>query len=209
VNLFSGSVILDRKRESIGANRISIRMRNNIANIRFNVPSGEKIPHTYYITLPNGSVNKYTFALEHTDGKGFLIPKKEINFRFPMNSDGTYLLELLREDGTAYVNMPLFRGRVWPVIDVFTKEQMNLVISDRKKVINDVLTRLNILRSEQKKSLLMLDSELSKIAQAKVDDFVARKYPPAHRDIDGNFIGDFAKKRGFALTPPYAENIAS
>jgi uncharacterized protein YkwD len=56
---------------------------------------------------------------------------------------------------------------------------------------------------------LVLDPELTNIAQAKVDDIINRGYTPAHKDPDGNYIDDFARKRGFNPPGTIGENIAA
>ncbi len=53
---------------------------------------------------------------------------------------------------------------------------------------------------------LILDDNISKLAQMKVDDMIARKYQE-HRDPDGNYIDGFAQKRGFSFDGNIAENI--
>lgn len=57
------------------------------------------------------------------------------------------------------------------------------------------------------KDMVVLDSELTRLAQMKADDMVARGYA-AHRDPDGNYIDGFATKRGFDLQSALGENIA-
>ena len=59
----------------------------------------------------------------------------------------------------------------------------------------------------QNKDMLVLDSELTRLAQMKADDMVTRGYA-AHRDPDGNYIDGFATKRGFDLQSALGENIA-
>lgn len=59
----------------------------------------------------------------------------------------------------------------------------------------------------QGSDMLTLDAELTRLAQMKADDMVARGYQ-AHRDPDGNYIDGFAKKRGFVLETSLGENIA-
>jgi uncharacterized protein YkwD len=74
-------------------------------------------------------------------------------------------------------------------------------------VRSSLVKKINTLRMSQNKDMLVLDSELTRLAQMKADDMVARGYA-AHRDPDGNYIDGFAKKRGFALRGALGENIA-
>lgn len=51
--IFSGTVLIDRTHEKIGAERVSMRNYKNYTTIKFRVPSNTKIRDNYFLTLPS------------------------------------------------------------------------------------------------------------------------------------------------------------
>ena len=64
-----------------------------------------------------------------------------------LDTVGTYLLEIVREDGIAFANIPMTRGNAWPVIDPLTDEQISKIRSDRSLVIRSTVDRINTIRN--------------------------------------------------------------
>lgn len=64
---YSGRVTLDRLRESIGREKLSIKATRQNATLRFRLKSTDKIRSAYYVTLPNGDVRQYEFAKNYID----------------------------------------------------------------------------------------------------------------------------------------------
>ena len=108
-NVFSGSIILDRTHEKTGKKFVSIRNNTTFTTLKFRVPPTPKLKSNYYLTLPNGDVREFDFAKEFIDSNEYLIPGKKIDLSLPTSDTGTYLIEVLKEDGTAYINLPITR----------------------------------------------------------------------------------------------------
>ena len=205
---FSGSVILDRTHQFIGQKFARIRNYKNHTTVKFQVPKSPRISADYFLTLPNGNVLKFQFPkwVIWSDNS-FLIPGKDITFSIPTSDTWTYLIETVQETGVAYFNLPITRGIVWSIIKPYEKESMKNIRKDRDIVAKYALWRINTIRSWIGRSLLSLDDLLSRIAQAKVDDMIARKYL-GHIDPDGNRIWEFAKLKWFEYVWTIGENLA-
>lgn len=102
-------MILDRKHESIGADKVSIIVKNNNANIRFITPKDFLLRPNYYITLPSGDVKEYTFHSEYIGSDKYLKQGATINIQLSLPQEGNFMLEIVRQDGIAYVNIPIAR----------------------------------------------------------------------------------------------------
>lgn len=185
--MYSGSVILDRTHETIGADRVSIRTVKNIANIRFNVPKDIKIRSKYYIIFPDGNVKEYPFESKYIASDTFLLSGSSITIPLPLTQDGTYILEIVQQDGIAYANIPLRRGNVWSILEPYTEYEAQTIRKNKNTVLYGTLSAINLLRESLVRKEVALDTDLTKLAQAKVDDMMARNYE-AHRDPDGNYI---------------------
>lgn len=206
-SFFSGSVILDRVHESKGMEKIKFRSTVKWASFSFLVPQSPRIRDTYYITFPNGDAEEYHFPKNLVDEAGNLIPGKRINIPFEARTPGNYFVEVVAEDGLAYINTPFTRGNVWSIIQPLTEVQITTIRRNKDTVKSSIATRINTLRLTQDRGLLTIDDTLSRLAQAKVDDMIARKYQ-AHRDPDGNYIDGFAKKQWITISTALGENIA-
>lgn len=117
-----------------------------------------------------------------------------VSASFPFREDGPYRLEIVKDDGIAYVNTTYTRGNVWSIIPILSSEMISQVRKDQNLVINSLLKKINILRASSREDLVILDDTLSRLAQEKVQDMIDRSYQ-AHRDPDGNYIDGFARKR--------------
>lgn len=89
--------------------------------------------------------------------------------------------------------MPISKGDVWPVIEPLTEKEVTRIRSDRLQVKKDTFTRINTLRSELGRSSLILDPDLTRLADAKVEDMIVRGYQ-GHADPDGNYIDHLARR---------------
>ncbi len=99
-----------------------------------------------------------------------------ISLSLPTVDNGTYMIEIVKDDGTAYVNLPITRGMVWNIIQPYTKESIKNIRKNSDSIKKYAISRINSIRASLGRNLLLSDDFLSKIAQAKVDDMIARKY---------------------------------
>jgi hypothetical protein len=64
-SLFSGTVLIDRTHEKIGAQYASIRNYKSYTTVKFRVPNTPKIRDSYFLTLPSGDVREFDFAPQY------------------------------------------------------------------------------------------------------------------------------------------------
>lgn len=204
--LYSGSVILDRTHEIISPEGVKISFLRNIANIRFTTPSDYRIRSKYYLTEPNGDVKEYVYDAKYIDPDGYLKKSTVIQIRTPLSVEWSYMLEVVKQDGIAYINTPLYRWRVWSIIKPLTDASIRTISKNIASVRQSNLERLNFLRTKLGREKLTLDPILTTLAQAKVDDMIVRWYE-WHADPDGHYIDILAEKIGLAIPSSIGENI--
>lgn len=180
--------------DSIGKNAIRLSLSPRSSSFSFVVPRSTKIQPKYYITHPDGRVEEHFFDTSFIDKDGFLFPKKRIKVPLSLSQTGVSLLEILKDDGTAYVNIPVSPENGWSVLPKIEDAKIRNIVSDVSTVRSELIKNVNTLRAGLSLNLLREESELSRLAQAKVDDMIARDYQ-RHKDPDGNFIDGFARKR--------------
>ena len=91
-------------------------------------------------------MKRYTFASEYLDTENFLKPDTLVKATFSLPAEGSYILEIVREDGIAHANIPLTRGRVWSILDPLTDEQTRTIRKDKNTVMNATFRSINTLR---------------------------------------------------------------
>ncbi|MBP6981407.1 hypothetical protein KBB25_01380 [Candidatus Gracilibacteria bacterium] len=202
-SFFSGSVFLDYISESIGSEKITLLNTGKNTLIRGKIPSNVKIRDSYFLTLPSGEVHEFPFPSGLIGEDGFLKPNIKITLPLNLSSIGTYRLEFVQSDGLAYINIPITRGMVWNILSP------NLPIKKRNlSSATFFSSQINIIRASLGKNLLLLDDELSSLAQGKVNDMLDKGYV-GHISPDGLDILEFSKKKGFIFSGAIGENIAS
>jgi hypothetical protein len=172
--IYSGSVILDYIRDEIGRDRFTLKKSKNTANIKFKTPRSDRIRPEYYITTPDGRVLESRFSPASTDADGFLKRDAQVSLSFPIKDPGTYKFEVVLENGYAYINMPIYQGVVWPVIQRFS--QSDIDIRDTPSIKTEMIQSVNTLRIKQKKETLSENKNLMTLAQAKAEDMAKYKY---------------------------------
>jgi hypothetical protein len=197
-SFFSGSVILDYKREPVGQENMNLRIQKNIANIRFTVPKDTKLRSKYYFTLPDGSVKEQLFPSEYVGSDSTLISGSLIQIQVSLPFKWTYVFEVVRQDGIAFINTP--------ILPSFSDSEIRTIRKNKDIVILSTQERINTLRESLKIPKVSLDPILTKLAQAKVDDMIARSYQ-AHADPDGLYIDWLAQKLWLYTNTALAENI--
>lgn len=99
----------------------------------------------------------------------------------------------MKQDGTAYYNLPITRGTVWNILAPYSPDAAKLIRKDVKLVEPFLISRINKLRASLGRGLLIADTDLTRLAQAKAEDMSDRNYY-GHQDPDGNHIDGLAKK---------------
>ena len=115
-SFFSGTVILDRIHETKGIEKIRFRSTKTWATFSFTVPQSPWIRDTYYITTPSGDAIEYHFPKDIVGADNKLIHGKKVSIPFQTNESGNYLIEVVAENGIAYINTPYAHGNVWSII---------------------------------------------------------------------------------------------
>ena len=82
--MFSGTVLLDRTRDSIGQEKVLIRTTKTLGIFRFRLGEGVRVRSTYYVTLPSGDVREYALAKKYDTGDGYLKTGVWIAGNFPI-----------------------------------------------------------------------------------------------------------------------------
>ncbi|GAB0174887.1 MAG: hypothetical protein HHAS10_07660 [Candidatus Altimarinota bacterium] len=205
-SLFSGSILLERSHDTIGGDLVSIQNRNTFAKFRFKSPTDYKLRSKYYILSPNGDVKEMAFPKSYIGDDGFLRSGFLVSSVFRLDGEGTYLLEIVREDGIAFANISVTKGNAWPVVEMLSDKQISQIRDDRAQVIVSTVNRINDLRKNLGRNSVSLDDTLTKLAQAKVDDMIRRGYE-GHADPDGNYIDYLALKLGINPGGAIGENI--
>lgn len=203
----SGTVLLARKHDSLGAERVKIlRQPRNIV-FRFRIPAGKVVQDTYYVTLPNGDVRKYSFPKKYTDGNGYLKTNTLIQSMFSADIVGTYKLETVERDGFAYFNLPIVRGDVWNVISKLSDAEIRNIRKSTKDVRTDSYNAINALRAALFRTQLERDVSLDLLAQKKAED-MARDAYVGHVTQDGKNIREFATSLSISTASSLGENVA-
>jgi uncharacterized protein YkwD len=204
--IYSGSVILDRSHEIIGREKVIVQVQWSNANFRFNTPRDIRIRPQYYITSPSGDVTEYVFARSLQSSDGYLKPGITLKGSLPLLEEWIYLLEIVREDGVAHANTTLARWAVWPVLTAIPEVQVRSIRTDTTLIRRENLSRLNTLRTRLGRTRLIVDPTLTTLAQAKVDDMIARDYQ-WHADPEGRYIDTLAEKLSLHIDSTIGENI--
>ncbi len=207
-DIYSGNVTLDRTREAIWAENVTIRSQRNLTLFRFRIKdTSTKIRENYYITYPNGSIEEYHFPKKYIAKDGFLLPGVWIQASFTTNIVGTYKLETVRQNGYAYYNIPIIHGNVWNIIKPLTEWEIATIRSDVTLVTSTTIDRINTLRKSLWKSVIQESPTLQKLATAKARNMADNDYI-GHWTPDWLDILGFADSLGIDIEGSIGENVA-
>lgn len=206
-SMFSGAVILDRTHESIWRDKLTLRATKSTATFRLKLKSDDKVRATYYVTLPNGDVRTYDLPKTYVTGSWLLKTGVWITGNFPIRDSGSYKFELVQEDGFAYVNIPLYQWKIWPIIEKLTDIEKKSVTKNPTTVRKETYDAINTLRVSLWRTSLTRDDKLDLLAQKKAD-YMAKNDDLSHVTRDGRDIGDFAQSLWIQIVGSIAENIA-
>jgi Lytic transglycolase/Cysteine-rich secretory protein family len=206
--LWTGSILLDYRRESFGREKLILRQTPQNMNFRFRVSSGDLVESKFYVTQPNGDVLEYSFPKNVQTEQWLLNSWIWISGSFSAKQNGSYKLEINKTDGIAYINIPITQGNAWNVVEKFRNNEEKILRSSIQVVEKYILSRVNGIRSSLGRSSLGIDPTLSKIALLKAQDMYDRNYF-WHQNPEGQFIGEYARAKGFTITQWLGENIAA
>jgi Cysteine-rich secretory protein family len=204
--IWSGSVILDYVRDEIGRDRVTIKKVKNTTNLKFKTSRTDRTRSTYYITTPDGRVVESRFPTSSIEKDWFLKKDILVSVSIPMADTGTYKFEAVLENGYAYINIPLYQWVVWPIIQKFSSEDLD-IRWDIPLIKKDAIQSVNVLRIRQKKEILRENTALTALAQAKAEDMAKYQYI-GHWTNAGEDIRQFALTTGIAIPSALWENVA-
>jgi uncharacterized protein YkwD len=170
--------------------------------------SSDPIRGEAYVTLPSGNVQTVKFPASALDSDGHLKKGAISILTAPLSEAGQYLVEVMYVNGFPAFNAPVVFGS--PVITLLPNEYDNASkdsSTDLSTVSSDALRYVNALRAKVGKSRIVLDSELTRLAQFKAQDMAAYNYV-GHDDSQGQKITGTAKRAGVSLAGSVGENVA-
>lgn len=170
------------------------------------------IPLSNYaeIILPSGNVQ--VFSLQAGD-HDVLNSGIDWELNVQLEETGIYFLEINDTEGLAVLNTPIYRQDGVPVLPDFiamqegriTLDKTPLSATEQIAMTQDLVKRINALRTQLNRQPVALSADLSKFAQAHAEDMIARKYF-SHKDKEGR--GPDQRKLAFDIALPVGENIA-
>ncbi len=189
----------------------NLPLQTNAPTLRFSGKAQVDLSNYAEVINPDGSVE--VFSLEDVE-TGTLVSNHPWSMTVKLSQVGVYFLELNDVQGIAVLNTPIYKGTTGvPVLPDFmdlqvgevVKEQGDLTSSQLHSMQDDLLERINQVRTKQGRSPVVLDDQLSVFAQSHADDMVENDYF-SHRDRRGR--GPDERKADFDITLPVGENIA-
>ena len=91
--VWTGSVFIDRTRDRIDQDAVSMKTLRSIATMQFRIPQGKQVKSTYYITTPSGDVIDGDFASQYIATDGYLKTGVTIRQSFSIADIGVYKIE--------------------------------------------------------------------------------------------------------------------
>ena len=204
---WTGSVYIDRTRDMIGRDVVSLRVLRWVGTMQFRIPRGKQVNSRYYLTTPSGDVIESEFAPQYVATGGYLRTGVNIRQSFSIADPWVYKIEAVSSNWYAYFNLPISRSQFWSIRDPITDIQKSTLRTDLKQVQAYGLKTINELRIRFAIEPLILDQTLSDLAQHKANDMAKYEYV-RHDAQNGMYIQEFAASHGIKLSAPYGENVA-
>ncbi|MBC7498081.1 hypothetical protein H7170_00395 [Candidatus Gracilibacteria bacterium] len=204
---WTGSVYIDRTRDRIGRDAVSLRVLRSVATMQLRIPQGKKVKSDYYLTTPSGDVIEGKFAPQYIASDGYL--KNGINIRqsFSIMENGVYKIEAVSNNGYAYFNLPISRSQFYSVVVPVSDTDRDILRSDLSSVTTSVLASINIVRRGLGRPAVSIDPILANLAQAKATDMATYNYV-GHTTHDGLDIIEFATSKNISVIGTIGENVA-
>jgi uncharacterized protein YkwD len=204
---WTGSVYIDRTRDRIGRDAVSLRVLRSVATMQLRIPQWKKVKSEYYLTTPSGDVIEGKFAPQYIASDGYL--KNGINIRqsFSIMENGVYKIEAVASNGYAYFNLPISKNPFWWVITPISDIDRSTLRADGSNITRDILSSINALRGWLRRPILSLDATLMDLAQQKATDMAIYNYV-WHTTHEGLDIIEFATSKNISITGTIGENVA-
>ncbi|MBT4937200.1 CAP domain-containing protein, partial [Candidatus Peregrinibacteria bacterium] len=171
---------------------------------------------TALVILPDGQVDEIELQslsgkeqVHSLSGSKYLSSGSSFRFAYSTKKTGTHIIEINGTDGIALLNAPVYLNSVIPLVPDFFdlnprtfKNASTLSLSSAK---NQMLGHINTDRKNHDVSVVVLDDNLSSLAQARADDMVLNNYI-AHFDAAGLGANDI--RNTYGVKSFVSENIA-
>lgn len=204
---WTGSIYIDRTREMIGRDAVSLRVLRSLGTMQFRIPQGKQVKSTYYLTIPDGDVTEGKFAPQYVGTDGYLRTGVTIKQSFVLGNPWVYKIETVASNGYAYFNLPISRSIYYGVIDTLSDLERNTLRPEGSLVTTDIIASINTLRQWLWRSTVSMDPTLQRLAQFKATDMATYSYVwhTTHAGLD---IIAFADSQGIDIVGTIGENVA-
>lgn len=177
---------------------------------RFN--SREYIYPEVYIKRPDGKVDivpiKSTSGAKKFSKAGMeieLIPPGKNRFTYIPNQEGTYFMEIVKQDGTALLWQPLYVGNIYPILSYQTVEPVRWQTTDSDSLEKLILFEINQIRQKLGLKELVIDEKLQNLAHYYAQK-MAREHFCSHFSPDKQ--SPLNRGEMFKIITPLLENVA-
>ena len=204
---WTGSVFIDRTRDRIGQDLVSLRILRSVATMQFRIPQWKKVKSEYLVTTPSGDVFEYHFPKAYIAADGYLRTGILIRQSFQIPDAWVYKVEAVSSNWYAYFNLPLSKSPYWSIVSPLSDWERSVLRTDTTLIHQNILTSINTLRKWLGRSTLTIDPTLTELAQRKATDMATYKYVwhTTHAGLD---IIEFAESQGIVITGIIGENVA-
>jgi len=186
---------------------VTIEENENLL-IRGIIREEKSVKSDIFLTLPGGTVEKYSFDDASKDPDGFLKRGKIFEKTIPLKQTGPYLVEVNYDNGFAAYNGPIIFGDFLPVLpNEYDGIQKEVGTVDGSIVATESLNFVNALRAKSGKSPLSLDDSLNRLASIKAND-MAQSGIVSHSDSVGDKISGTAARNNITIAGAVGENVA-
>ncbi len=203
--IFSGSVMLDRVRESTELSSVNIRKVWKTAHFRFRINRWFLVQPDYYVALPNWDVREYSIHKKFIDSNGYIKVNTVVTGSFPIPDTWTYRFEVNQSSWIAYINVPFYTEFTLPIIE------QKFTLPEWRTYEMTILDAMNTIRRSLWRKTLLIDSDLSKVATLKAKDMYTTKASSSlgvsHTNSKWNDIRSFAGFYG-VTRDIFGENVA-
>ncbi len=205
--VWTGSVFIDRTRDRIGQDLVSLRILRSVATMQFRIPQWKKVKSEYLITTPSGDVLEYHFPKAYIAADGYLRTGILIRQSFQIPDTWVYKIETVQSNGYAYFNLPISKSPYWSVVSPLSDWEKSTLRTDTILVYQSILASINTLRKWLGRSTLTIDPTLADLAQQKSLDMATYNYV-GHTTHAGLDIIAFADSQNIPVTGIIGENVA-
>ena len=204
---WTGSVYIDRTRDTIGRDVVSLRVLRWVGTMQFRIPRGKQVQSTYYLTTPSGDVIEGKFAPQYIGTDGYLRTGVPIRQSFSIAEPWVYKIEAVSANWYAYFNLPISRSPFWNIVIPVSDTEKSTLRTDKNTIDRDILASINSLRKWLGWFMISLDPTLQRLAQAKALDMATYNYV-WHTTYGGLDIIEFADSQGIDIRGTIGENVA-